>query len=518
MSSRPFFDASKLTSFEQVMITVAVMAATVMQVLDTTIASVALPYMAGDLGASPDQISWVLTSYLVASAIIMPLTGYFTDKIGQREYLMLSVGLFVVASALCGLSESLPQIIAFRLLQGLAGAALVPLSQAIMVQVFPPDQRGKAMAIWGIGVMVGPILGPTIGGWITETINWRWTFYINLPVGIFALAIISRFAPKLPRKADRRMDWLGFTLLGLVVAGLQFALDRGNQDDWFSSASIVTVSIVALVALIFFIWLSFVPNRQPVFSLEIFRDRNFTLANGVMMLMGLGMFGAIFVQPLMLEQEMGYPVLTTGVALAPRGVASMIAMIIVGRIINFVDIRLIILTGIGLSIVGSWGMTLYNLDVDTWQIVWPLLFQGAGIGMIFVPLSTVAFSTLAPQFAAEAAGLYSLIRTVGSSVGISIVATLVSRHAQIAWNQLGGSITLENPLVWQYLAPLHLTPDTSQGAAIMASTLSSQANMLSYHDAFVLILFSFMIMLPIVFALKPKKSSAHKPPNLPSID
>ncbi|OYV26151.1 MAG: MFS transporter, partial [Halothiobacillus sp. 20-54-6] len=312
--------------------------------------------------------------------------------------------------------------------------------------------------------------------------------------------------------------WLGFTLLGLVVAGLQFALDRGNQDDWFSSASIVTVSIVALVALIFFIWLSFVPNRQPVFSLEIFRDRNFTLANGVMMLMGLGMFGAIFVQPLMLEQEMGYPVLTTGVALAPRGVASMIAMIIVGRIINFVDIRLIILTGIGLSIVGSWGMTLYNLDVDTWQIVWPLLFQGAGIGMIFVPLSTVAFSTLAPQFAAEAAGLYSLIRTVGSSVGISIVATLVSRHAQIAWNQLGGSITLENPLVWQYLAPLHLTPDTSQGAAIMASTLSSQANMLSYHDAFVLILFSFMIMLPIVFALKPKKSSAHKPPNLPSID
>lgn len=490
------------------MITVAVMAATVMQVLDTTIASVALPYMAGDLGASPDQISWVLTSYLVASAIIMPLTGYFTDKLGQREYLMFSIGLFVVASALCGLSANLPQIVGFRLLQGVAGAALVPLSQAIMVQVFPPDQRGKAMAIWGIGVMVGPILGPTIGGWITETINWRWTFYINLPVGLFALLIVSRFVPRIPPKAGRTMDWWGFALLGLSIAGLQYVLDRGNQDNWFSSYTIVAAAIIAAVSLIFFIWLSFVPNRKPVFSLEIFRDRNFTLANGVMLLMGLGMFGAIFVQPLMLEQEMGYPVMTTGMALAPRGIASMIAMMIVGRIIGKVDIRLIILTGIALSLVGSWGMTQYNLNINTWQIIWPLLFQGAGIGMIFVPLSTAAFSTLSPHFAAEAAGIYSLVRTVGSSIGISVVATLVSRHAQAAWNQLGGGITIENPLAWQYLAPLHLTPDSPQGAAILANVLREQSNMLSYHDAFVLIFGSFLLMIPVAFALKSGKQKA----------
>lgn len=502
--STPLFDATKLTSFERVMITFAVMTATIMQVLDTTIASVALPYMAGDLGASPDQISWVLTSYLVASAIVMPLTGYFTDKFGQREYLMFSIGLFVVASALCGLSANLPQIVSFRLLQGVAGAALVPLSQAIMVQVFPPDQRGKAMAIWGIGVMVGPILGPTIGGWITETINWRWTFYVNLPVGLLSFFIVGRFVPRLPRKHGRTMDWWGFTLLGLTIGGLQYVLDRGNQDNWFSSSTIVTAAVVSAIAFIFFVWLSFVPDRKPVFSLEIFKDRNFTLANGVMLLMGLGMFGAIFVQPLMLEQEMNYPVLTTGMALAPRGIASMIAMMVVGRIIGKVDIRAIILMGIVLSLVGSWGMTQYNLEISIWQIVWPLLFQGAGIGMIFVPLSTVAFSTLAPQFAAEAAGIYSLMRTVGSSIGISLVATLVSRHAQVAWNQLGGGVTIENPLTWQYLAPLHLQPDSPQGAAILGNVLREQANMLSYHDAFVLIFASFLLMIPVAFALKTK--------------
>lgn len=508
--SKPLFDATKLTSFERVMITFAVMTATVMQVLDTTIASVALPYMAGDLGASPDQISWVLTSYLVASAIVMPLTGYFTDKFGQREYLMFSIGLFVVASALCGLSANLPQIVSFRLLQGVAGAALVPLSQAIMVQVFPPDQRGKAMAIWGIGVMVGPILGPTIGGWITEAINWRWTFYVNLPVGLLSFFIVGRFVPRLPRKHGRTMDWWGFTLLGLAIGGLQYVLDRGNQDNWFSSSTIVTAAVVSVVAFIFFVWLSFVPDRKPVFSLEIFKDRNFTLANGVMLLMGLGMFGAIFVQPLMLEQEMNYPVLTTGMVLAPRGIASMIAMMIVGRIIGKVDIRAIILMGIVLSLVGSWGMTQYNLEINTWQIVWPLLFQGAGIGMIFVPLSTAAFSTLAPQFAAEAAGIYSLVRTVGSSIGISLVATLVSRHAQVAWNQLGGGVTIENPLTWQYLAPLHLQPDSPQGAAILGNVLREQANMLSYHDAFVMILASFLLMIPVAFALKTKNGKKSK--------
>ena len=514
----PGFDYTRFTSLERFMITVAVMAATVMQVLDTTITSVALPYMAGDLGASPDQISWVLTSYLVASAIIMPLTGYFTDKIGQREYLLFSVGLFVIASALCGISENLVQIIGFRLLQGVAGAALVPLSQAIMIQVFPPDQRGKAMAIWGIGVMVGPILGPTIGGWITQTIDWRWTFYINLPVGLFALAAISRFAPRVPRKKGRTMDWTGFILLGLAIGGVQYVLDRGNQDDWFSSPLIVSAALIAIVSALFFLWLSFIPNRAPVFSLSIFRDHNFTLANGIMILMGVGMFGAIYVQPLMLEREMGYPVLTTGLALAPRGIASMIAMMVVGRIINYVDTRLIIGFGIFLSLVGSWGMMQYNLNIDTWQVVWPLLFQGAGIGMIFVPLSTIAFSTLAPQFAAEAAGLFSLIRTVGSSIGISIVATLVSRHAQAAWNQLGGGITLENPLTWQYLAPLHLAPNTPAGAAILSQTLMAQSDMLAYHDAFVLIFVSFLIMIPVVLAFRKQRKRTTRPPAHPVAD
>ncbi len=509
-AANTLFDPEAITPFERFMITVAVMAATVMQVLDTTISSVALPYMAGDLNASPDQISWVLTSYLVASAIMMPLTGYFTSKLGQRNYLMLSIGLFVISSALCGLSANLSEIVGFRLLQGVAGAALVPLSQAIMVQTFPLEQRGKAMAIWGIGVMVGPILGPTAGGWLTEMYNWRWTFFINLPVGLFALAIVARFAPDTPRR-EHHIDWTTFTLLAIAVAGLQYVLDRGNQDNWFDSRAIVYSAIISGVAALAFLWLNRHPDRHPVFSLAIFRDRNFVIGSTVLLIMGLGMFGAIFVQPLMLEREMNYPILTAGLVLAPRGIASMFAMMLVGRLIGRVDVRFIIGTGVILSLIGSWGMTRYNLDVSIWSIVWPLLFQGAGIGMIFVPLSTVAFSTLPANLAAEAAGVFSLVRTVGSAIGISIVATLVSRHAQAAWNQLGGGIRIDNPAVWNYLAPLHLRPDTPQGAAILGQTLSAQSNMLAYHDAFVLILISFTVMLPLVLALRLERNGNKRP-------
>jgi len=500
-AANTLFDPEAITPFERFMITVAVMAATVMQVLDTTIASVALPYMAGDLVASPDQISWVLTSYLVSSAIMMPLTGYFTSRLGQRNYLMLSIALFVISSALCGISANLGEIVGFRLLQGIAGAALVPLSQAIMVQTFPLEQRGRAMAIWGIGVMVGPILGPTVGGWLTEMYNWRWTFFVNLPVGLFALAIVARFAPDTPRR-EHRMDWTSFSLLAGAVAGLQYILDRGNQDNWFDSRLITYTAIGSALAVVGFILLNRHPARQAVFSLEIFRDRNFVLGSTILLIMGLGMFGAIYVQPLMLEREMNYPVLTSGLALAPRGIASMFAMMLVGRLIGKIDVRLIIGTGVILSLVGSWGMTRYNLDVSIWTIIWPLLFQGAGIGMIFVPLSTVAFSTLPPALSAEAAGLFSLVRTVGSAIGISIVATLVSRHAQMAWNQLGGAIRIDNPAAWQYLSQLHMRPDTPEGAAILAHTLGAQSNMLAYHDAFVLIVVSFTVMLPLVLLLR----------------
>src|SRR6218665_1074979 len=263
-----------MNSSQRFFLTVAVMASTVMQVLDTTIVNVALPQMQGELGASPDQISWVLTSYLVASAIMMPLTGFFSDRIGRKKYLLISIGGFVIASMLCGIAQNITEIVLFRILQGMFGAALVPLAQAIMVDTYPLEERARAMSIWGMGVMVGPIAGPTVGGWLTETLDWRWTFFINLPVGILSLILAMRYVPDTEKRL-RKMDWTGFVLLGLAIGGLQYFLDRGNGDDWFSSTGITVAAIIGVTALLLFLWHSLRGREHPLFSMKIFADRNF---------------------------------------------------------------------------------------------------------------------------------------------------------------------------------------------------------------------------------------------------
>src|SRR5213078_755070 len=285
---------------ERLMITLAVMSATLIQVLDTTIVNVALPHMAGELGATTDQVSWVLTSYLVSSAIVMPLTGYFADTIGRKRFLMISIAGFVAASALCGIAQSLYQIVAFRLLQGVFGAALVPLSQAIMSDAYPPEERGKAMAIWGLGVMVGPVAGPTLGGWLTDIGSWRWTFYINLPVGLLSLFLAWQYVPESGRRA-RRMDWTGLVLLGSGIAGLQYLLDRGTQQDWFAANDIRVAALCAIVGIGAFCWHSLRRGRDALFDLRIFQDRNFAMSCLVMAAMGLGLFGGLVLQPILLE-------------------------------------------------------------------------------------------------------------------------------------------------------------------------------------------------------------------------
>jgi DHA2 family multidrug resistance protein len=491
----------------RLMITFAVMSATLIQVLDTTIVNVALPHMQGELGATSDQISWVLTSYLVSSAIFMPLTGHFTDVWGRKRFLLICIAGFVAASALCGISQSLVQIVIFRLLQGVFGAALVPLSQAIMADAYPPHERGKAMAIWGLGVMVGPVAGPTLGGWLTDIGSWRWTFYINLPVGLLSLFLASQFVPDTPRR-PRRMDWFGFGFMALGIAGVQYVFDRGNQRDWFDSLDIRWAAVCAFVGILVFIVHSLRRPGDTIFDIRIFKDRNFGMSSLVISLMGLGMFGGLVLQPILLEGLLGYPIVTTGILMAPRGIATAIMMLVVGRLVSRVDARYLVLTGLLFGAAGSYGMTFYSLDVTQLNIIWPAFLQGIGLGLIFVPISTVAYATLDRRRMAEAAGLFSLVRTVGSAVGISIVTTVLAHQSQILWNELGAYVNQYHGALVEYLARLHLPPTDRRGLAVVAREVGRQAQMGAMLDVFKLITLSYIGMLPLVFLLR--KSSAQK--------
>jgi MFS transporter, DHA2 family, multidrug resistance protein len=488
----------------RLLITLAVMSATLIQVLDTTIVNVALPHMAGQLGATNDQISWVLTSYLVSSAIVMPLTGYFADTLGRKRFLLLCIAGFVTASALCGIAQSLFQIVAFRLLQGVFGAALVPLSQAIMTDAYPVEERGKAMAIWGMGVMVGPVLGPTLGGWLTEIASWRWTFYINVPIGALSLFLAANYVPDTERK-QRRMDWTGLALIGCGVAGLQYMLDRGTTQDWFAAWDIRISALLAVIGLGGFMWHSLARGPAALFDLRIFRDRNFAVACMVMAALGLGLFGGLVLQPVLLEQLLGYPIVTTGLVMAPRGVATAVAMMVVGRIVGKVDARILVGTGMLLSAAGSYEMTKYSLDVTTFWIIWPAALQGLGLGLIFVPLSTIAYATLERSRMAEAAGIYSLVRTIGAAAGISVVTTLMSRQAQVIWNELGGHVTRYNQALIEYLRGLHLSPTDPQAMALVAAQIARQAEMGAMLDVFKVTTWSFLAMLPLVLLLRRKR-------------
>lgn len=494
----------------RVLIGVAVMAATIMQVLDTTIINVALPSMAGQLDATPDNISWVLTSYLIASAIFMPLTGYFTDRLGQRIYLLISIAGFVITSALCGMAGSLFQMVLFRFLQGVFGASLVPLSQSIMLQIFPGEQRGKAMAIWGMGVMVAPILGPTLGGWLTEVVSWRWTFYINLPVGILSFILAWRHVPDTAVRA-RRMDWLGFASLSLGIGALQLVLDRGNQDDWFSSQMLIMAAVISVFSMLFFIAYTLTGKHHPLFDLRIFRDRNFLFASLIMTTIGIGFFGGMLLQSLFLQNFLGYPTFEAGLYMAPRGLASLLVMIFIGKFVGKIPPRNFVFFGILASIAGNYMMTRLTSDISAHDLILPMLLQGMGMGLIFVPISTLAFTTLPKETAAEAAGIYSLIRALGSALGISILATYFSRSTEQNWSLLRGAINPYNDAYHAYLAPLHLDIHDPQGIALAAKAVLHQAQNIGYIDSFWFATLNFVVMLPLLLLVRTPKPKASIP-------
>ena len=486
---------------------VAVMAATIMQVLDTTIVNVALPNMAGQLDATPDNISWVLTSYLIASAIFMPLTGFLTDRIGQKRFLLISIAGFVVASAMCGMATSLAQMVLFRFLQGVFGASLVPLSQSIMLQIFPGEQRGKAMAIWAMGVMVAPILGPTLGGWLTEYISWRWTFYINLPVGIASVILAMRFVHDTPTR-ERRMDWKGFITLAMGIGAVQLVLDRGNQDDWFSSQTLIFATMVAVVSFTFFLVYSLTGKHHPLFDLRIFKDRNFLVASLIMTTIGIGFFGGMLLQSLFLQNFLGYPTFEAGLYMAPRGVASFFVMMFVGKFSGRIAPRYLILVGILCSIAGNYLMTSFTAQMTANDLIVPMILQGFGMGLVFVPISTLAFTTLPKETAAEAAGIYSLIRAMGSALGISILITYFSRDTQQNWSLLRGAITPYNEALHNYLAPLHLGTNGPHGIQLAAQAVLQQAQNIGYIDSFWFATLNFVAMLPLLLLVRTPKKPA----------
>jgi len=482
------------------MITATVMLATLMQALDITIANVALPYMQGSLSATSDQINWVLTSYIVASAIITPATGWLEARFGRKPLFLTAVIGFVVTSMLCGAAVSLGQIVVFRLLQGIFGAPLVPLSQSVLLDAYPPEQQGQAMAVFGLGVMLGPILGPTLGGWLTDSYNWRWVFYVNVPFGALCAVGILLF---LGRRAERplagRIDWLGFATLGLGIGALQLFLDRGERLDWFASREIQIEAALCVLGFYLFM-VHTLSARDPFIDPALFRDRNFVIGIILIFIVGVVLLATLAMLTPYLERLMNYPVLTAGLVLAPRGVGTMTAMLVTGQLIRYIDARLLIAIGLGTTGMALHLMTGFTPDVSQGTLIRTGLMQGFGIGIVFVPLSTVAFGTLAPALRTQGTGLFNLMRNIGASIGISMMSYLLVRNSAITQAALVEHITPYRQVVRDYAH--HLSLATFGGRAALAQIVTAQAEAVAFIDNFKLMMFVSFLAIPLVVLVR----------------
>ena len=490
------------------MITFSVMLATIIQALDTTIANVALPHMQGSLSASQDQITWVLTSYIVAAAIATPLTGWMCDRFSQKRVFLVSIVGFTVASVLCGLSVSLSEIVAMRLLQGLFGASLVPLSQAVMLEINPPEKRGSAMAAWGMGVMLGPILGPSLGGWLTDNYDWRWVFFINLPIGILAYLGVLRYLPGARPRRAMRFDVFGFATLSLAIGALQMLLDRGQDNDWFNSLETWIEAAVFLSALAYFlVHTAFTKPSEAFLDLRLFKNANFTSGVVIIFVVGMVLYAVRALTPPMLQNLMGMPILAVGLLTAPTGLGTMVAMQMVGRLVGRIDARIMLLTGFLITLVSLWQMGNYTLTISQMDIVVPGIIQGFGLGLVFVPLSTVSFATLEPAQFPQATALYSLARNIGSSIGISMVQTVLVRNTAAIHAAMAERINPAN-LALRLGGAGPLDPSTPAGLALINGEVTRQAAMLAYIDDFRLMLMMTIAVLPLLWLIKPPPKGA----------
>ncbi|MFI4934658.1 MAG: DHA2 family efflux MFS transporter permease subunit [Caulobacterales bacterium] len=480
-------------------ITVGLMLATVMNSLDTTIANVALPHMQGSFSASQDQMTWVLTSYIVATAIMTPLTGWLSTRIGRKLTFLISIAGFTLASMLCGVSTSLMEIVVFRLIQGLCGAALIPLSQAVVFDIYPPRQVGQVMAIWGAGAILGPTFGPVLGGWLTDNFSWNWVFYINLPIGILAFAAVWLFMSWDGGGRARPFDFVGFGALIVFIGGLQLVLDRGPTLDWFASREVWVEAIAAAIGLYVFIAQTLTAD-QPFFDRALALDRNFVTCNLFGFFIGLLLFSTMALMPPLMQGLLGYSVFGAGLIMMPRGIGSFAAMFIVGRLVGRIDTRLILFAGLSMSSIALLQMSHFDLTMNSIPFVTSGIVQGLGIGLVFVPLSVLAFATLNPRLRAEGTSVYTLVRSLGSSVGISIMQAIYVNRAAVSHADLAGNIQPGNPVIGTL--PATLNPSTATGLLSLNGEVTRQASMVAYVDVFRLMLLVTLAVMPLLLVMR----------------
>src|SRR5438094_1301042 len=494
------------------LIAVSVMLATFMEVRDTTVVNVSLPHIAGSLSVTIDEATWALTSYLVANAIILPMTGWLAGAFGRKRLLMMSVVGFTASSFMCGLAPSLATLIVFRIVQGATGGALQPLSQAVLLEAFPPEERGKAMGFWGLGVVVAPILGPVLGGWLTDSYSWRWVFYINIPVGIASLVMTKMFIfdPPYLRQESRRIDYWGIGMLAVGIGALQIVLDKGQEADWFSSTFIATLAIISAVTLVAFIIFELITD-DPVVDLCVFKERSYAVGVFLMTVVGFVLYGSLVLLPIMLQTLLGYPSLQAGIAMAPRGLGALLMMQVTGQLTGRMDARKLLTAGL---LIG--GMTLLwlaqlNLQAGYWDIFWPQIIQGAGMSLLFVPLTTVTMDPIPRERMGNATSLFNLMRNIGGSIGIATTGTMPSRHAQSTTALLGRNVTSYDPAAQTMLAQLKgafmaagadAMTATQRAYAAMFGMVQRQATMVSFVGIFQLLGVLFIALVPLVLLMK----------------
>jgi len=493
-------------------VAISVMLGTFMEVLDTTVVNVSLPHIAGSLSASTDEATWVLTSYLVANAIVLPLTGWLANYFGRRRILLVSVAGFTCFSFLCGIAPNLPALIVFRIFQGATGGGLQPLSQAILLEAFPPEKRGKAMAFWALGIVVAPMLGPVLGGWITDSYSWRWLFYINLPIGVAAvvMAMLFIFDPPYIRRRAQSVDYWGIGYLALGIGALQIMLDKGQEEDWFGSHFITILAVLAIAGLLFFVIRELVA-RDPVVQLRVFKIGTYTTGVFLMTVLGFVLYGSTVLIPLWLQTLMGYSALQAGMAMLPRGLGSFLFMPVVGMLMTKIEPRKLLGAGLIICSYSLYQLSRLNLNAGYWDIFWPQLLQGSSLGLLFVPLTTVTNDPIPKQEIGNATSLFNLMRNIGASIGIASVTTLVARHSQAHTNDLVQFVSSLNPTARATFEAMKnglmaqgmdAVTAGQQAYAAMFGMVQQQAAMMSYIDVFFLLSILFISMLPLIFLMK----------------
>lgn len=513
MNSRP----QTIPEINPWLVAIAVMSSTFMEVLDTTVVNVSLPHIAGSLSASIDEATWTLTSYLVANAIILPMTGWLAGRFGRKRLLLMAVTGFTISSFFCGLAPSLPFLITFRVLQGACGGGLQPLSQAVLLESFPAEKRGQAMAFWALGIVVAPMLGPVAGGWLTDNYSWRWVFYINVPIGVLSILLTQAFVfdPPYLRRERTGIDYWGIGLLTVGMGSLQVMLDKGQEEDWFGSRFIVSLAVVALVGIGGLIFRE-LTTEHPIIDLSIFRYRSYAVGTFLMTIVGFVLYGSTVLLPLLMQELLGYTATHAGVTNLPRGLASFLFMPVVGFLTGKVDARKLLVVGLLCTSGAMFRLSFFSLDVGFWNFWWPLMLQGAGLGLIFVPLTTVTNDPVPRERMGHATSLFNLMRNVGASVGIATVETLQFRHLQTHIHNLGRHVNQANLETQQALIGMRqmflmrgadaVTAARQAQGAIWAK-LEQQAAMLSYNDVFRFLGGMFLILLPLILLMeKPRRA------------